>query len=638
MKLFFTLSLIFGFSIGYAHAQQKIVSHDAVTIICDAAKGENPYPSKVVFPAASMPVRKVVMNVQLASPDSLRTAHWDYLDRIMLHRKATSDLPAVNIELGRMLTPYGSVFDKEWKWSWQTDVSDFAHLLRDSVEIVYIHSGYEKPVVGWKLSITFHVFQGPPVAPFIKMLPLWNDKFAYGDPSKPFSKLVKPISFSSDGGESFARIRIQHTGHGMDKPRGCSEFCSRWRKISIDGQLADLRDMWKDCGGNPLYPQGGTWVYDRAYWCPGELQRPDIIDVALKAGRHQVALEMAPYTSSGEPQAMENISSYLFLYGKPLHRNDVAVEAIAVPSDKNEFARENPAGFGPRLVIRNLGSQHLKTLLITYGTRGFKKHSYKWRGDLLFNQTTSIRLPGNIEMQEGENTFFVRLEKPNGNGDEWMGDNEMSSSFIAPPLLPRKFVVEFLTNKRPADNSLFVLNAKDEVTYLRRPEDLQAETVYRDTLSLGAGIHEVCLTDTAGDGLDFWAEPQRGAGYVRFFDLNNRLIGSLKSDCGNGDRLAFFASNDFKDSISAQRYAFSAYPRLTADTTRLSIYANAPADFRVVLRDDERIYEEHLYRAVSRGSYVYHLSNLPEGRIMMEVWQGERRVYSIRLHKAKNGL
>jgi len=25
----------------------------------------------------------------------------------------------------------------------------------------------------------------------------------------------------------------------------------------------------EECADNPLYPQGGTWIYDRAGWCPG---------------------------------------------------------------------------------------------------------------------------------------------------------------------------------------------------------------------------------------------------------------------------------------------------------------------------------------------------------------------------------
>ena len=31
------------------------------------------------------------------------------------------------------------------------------------------------------------------------------------------------------------------------------------------------QEIWRDdCGEVALYPQGGTWVYDRANWCPGD--------------------------------------------------------------------------------------------------------------------------------------------------------------------------------------------------------------------------------------------------------------------------------------------------------------------------------------------------------------------------------
>ncbi len=84
----------------------------------------------------------------------------------------------------------------------------------------------------------------------------------------------------------------------MDKPRGCSEFCTRWRELILDGKVVDLRDMWKKCGDNPLYPQGGTWIFDRAYWCPGDLQQPDVIDLFTKPGRHTAVLRMEPYTAA----------------------------------------------------------------------------------------------------------------------------------------------------------------------------------------------------------------------------------------------------------------------------------------------------------------------------------------------------
>jgi hypothetical protein len=33
--------------------------------------------------------------------------------------------------------------------------------------------------------------------------------------------------------------------------------------------------------------------------------------------------------------------------------------------------------------------------------------------------------------------------------DGWMGDNELSSTFVAPKELPADFVLQYLTNKKP---------------------------------------------------------------------------------------------------------------------------------------------------------------------------------------------
>jgi hypothetical protein len=170
----------------------------------------------------------------------------------------------------------------------------------------------------------------------------------------------------------------------------------------------------KIAAGNPLYPQGGTWIYDRAYWCPGDLQVPDIIDVMTKPGQHQVALEMEPYIATANIQANEDISAYLFQYSLPKQKTDVAVDKIMVPSDQQQFARLNPASFNPRVVIRNLGADNLRSVNITYGTDGFPKKVYQWKGSLPFNQTAEIVLPGAIEMKTGQNRYTVSLSKPNG--------------------------------------------------------------------------------------------------------------------------------------------------------------------------------------------------------------------------------
>lgn len=616
-------------------AVSHVITHNRATVICDPSKGEKAYPAWGVFPAAQAPVRKVTMHLTLGSPDSLLTAHWDYLDHITLRRKGGTKGAVLNYELGRMLTPYGSVYNKGWSWKWQVDVTDFAPWLRDSVEIVYTHTGYENNTVGWALTIDFEIVSGPPVVTPLGIVPLWNKGYKYGNPKEKIEDSLLPVRYTSGPGAGISRIRIQHTGHGMDRPRGCSEFCSRWRDLKLDGNLIDHRNMWKDCGGNPLYPQGGTWIYDRAYWCPGDLQVPDVLDVFTKPGQHEVALEMEPYTATDNIQAVENISAYLFQYSAPRQKTDVAVEAIMVPSDEQRFFRLNPASTTPRISIRNLGADPLRTLTIVYGTEGFEKKTFRWKGYLPFNKTEELLLPGAILEKDGINSFSVVLNNPNGKKDAWPADNAMQATFTAPVKLPAAFVVQLLTNNKPKDNRVYLVNTKLDTIFQKTPAQLEARTVYTDTIRLAEGTYSLYLTDSAGDGLEFWAEPRNGDGYLRLFDLKGNLIHAFESDCGNGEMLSFKAVPGFVPDTSLPKHAFSLYPRSVTDQTQLSVVSNRLSNMTVVITVDGVIWQKHEYKAIKNAVFSYDLTHLPTGRIVVETFMDGVSRFKGRINKRK---
>ncbi len=634
LLLFFALM---SYSVCYAQNAnvQHVVTHNRTTVVCNPATGSKSFTQWGVFPSLSTPVRKIKMAVTLGSPDSLLTAHWDYLDHIFIRRQGGFKGKSLDYEIGRMLTPYGSIYNKGWCWKWEVDVTDFSPYLRDSVEIEYIHSGYEQTNVGWALTIDFKVVDGPPVVVPLGITPLWNKGFKYGDPNDKIEDKLLPVTYTSLPGEAISRIRIQHTGHGMDKPKGCSEFCSRWRELKVDGQLVDHRNMWKDCGANPLYPQGGTWVYDRAYWCPGDLQEPDVIDVTTTAGKHQVALEMEPYIATGNIQANEDISAYLFHYSPPTKKTDVAVDKIIVPSDQQQFSRLNPASFNARFLIRNLGSGPLHSVNITYGTDGFQKKVVHWKGELKFNQTSEIIIPGEIDMKDGKNSYTVTLSKPNGTQDGWPEDNVLTSTFDSPEVYPTDFIVQFLTNNRPKDNKVFIIDGKLDTIFQKTPEHLKANTLYQDTIRLKGGKYEMCLTDSAGDGLEFWAEPQNGDGYLRMFDLKGNLIHPFESDCGNGEKLSFRASPDFVADTTRAIYAFSLFPRLISNKTELTLVSNKTGKMVVLITVDGKVWEKHEYNGIKTGSFNYDLQYLPAGRIVLEVFMDGVSRFKGRLNKKR---
>ena len=197
---------------------------------------------------------------------------------------------------------------------------------------------------------------------------------------------------------------------------------------------------------------------------------------------------------------------------------------------------------------------------------------------------------------------------------------------MSPRLLPRQMVVHFRTNNRPADNFLSLVNQSGDTVWKRGPAMHQANTLYRDTISLQEGWHNMVLTDTAGNGLQFWAQPQQGDGYLRLTDMQGRLIHVFESDCGSGEQLPFLATDAYVMDTANIQAAFSMFPRRTADKINLELQLSRKADVSVKITVDGNLYQQHDYRQVQQGQFTYSLAYLPKGRYVVDVYvEGKRR-------------
>ena len=612
----------------------NVTTHKRVFINTNMQEGKKSFFGWGVFPDAKEDVRRIKMQVTLGHPDSAAIAHWDYLDFIYLRRTGGKAGTTHDIELSRLITPYGSSFTNDWSFTWEVDVTDFASLLRDSVEIEYVHSGYEPDKLGWSLTVNFEILTGPAIANPISITELYKGVFPYGDINDPIENYLKPIPVTFADDAAFGRIRIQHTGHGFGPPDGCSEFCSRWREVIFNGKVIDRRDLWKDCGSNPLYPQGGTWVYDRGHWCPGDLQNPDCYEVKADPKESIIDIDMMPYVDSiGEVDGKEAITAYVIQYKQPNRRFDVAIEEIEAPTNKQLYGRRNPSVFRPVIRFRNVGSEPLKEVEIKYGTKGFKNKSYKWTGHLGFYEETTLVLPGPIEFNEGENVFEVELVKPNGKKDQWAADNRMSSTFKSLKTLPLDFVVAYKTNKKPEENRLFIINEKQDTVYQRNPQQCKPTMLYTDTVHLKPGLYEFELTDEGGDGLEFWAEPQQGYGYLRFLDTEGNILHHFISDCGNGQFLAFKATPEAKLDSTVSQNAFFIYPRRTRDKLELDAFLKSPQKLRVQFTADEVPVEIHEYTDFKSGTFEYNIGYLPKGRYIVEIYVDDVLIHKDRINR-----
>lgn len=628
-RLIFLLAAGF-FASGFAYGKYgdtvRIKAFDRETIVTDPSKGTNNYRKWAVFPSHKQEFRKMVMKVTMGCPDTMRCADWDYMDRISLRRKGGVSGKDENYELGRMLTPYGGAFPKGWNFTWQVDVTDFSLLLRDSVEVEYTHNGWEpNEDRGWAVTVEFELIEGTPDKVPVSIRKLYDGTFPYGDSANPITKYLTPVTFEKHAGANEAVIRIVQTGHGMDKPDGCGEFCDKFRDVFVDGELLGRKSMWKECGDNPLYPQAGTWPIDRANWCPGDLIDPDLYVIPL-TGRHTFQIQMEEYTAR-VPEATEVISAYLIQYKTGKKKNAATLHQVISPNGNPLFARENPASSRPVIEVKNPGSAVIESLQITYGTRGFTPKKYIWKGIIGPHGQTTIELPGAIEAHGGQQIFDVSIDRVNGRKDAYAADNQLHTPFSKAPVVDSVLILSLLTNKNALENSYTLTNAEGDTLYQRQTGTLRPETDYRDTFRLQPGAYEFTLHDTAGNGLEFWFATRAGRGVAYLLNAREKMVKSFESDFGSFTKWAFYVGGE-SSTLPQQEYQIGLFPTRTVQSTTLDYFANDSADVTVQLIRDPggAVLEEHIYHNLKKGRFVYDLGHHKPGRFYIKVFvNGEEK-------------
>src|SRR5690606_5256547 len=231
---------------------------------------------KVYFPTQGKSYHSVILKLTMGCPNA-GCSDWDYTTQIFA-RNYTNDSTFQNIELARVITPYGGYLTKNWLHTWYFDVTDFRHFLEDSVELNAFYSGWSD---GFLVSTDFIFIEGSPSREVLNVNLLAQGSFDYGKSSstnKIEDKTApKPIQINANA-VSF-KVRSTVTGHGFNgngfdpgNTDNCAEFCKKWFRLLVDGTSHFQTQIWRDdCGKNPVYRQNGTWIYNRAGWCPGDV-------------------------------------------------------------------------------------------------------------------------------------------------------------------------------------------------------------------------------------------------------------------------------------------------------------------------------------------------------------------------------
>lgn len=462
-----------------------------------------PYRGVFDFPDDARTWEKILMVRSLkcdsaTKGDQYPCGEWDYHTHTMVYLPDGDTVEG--FELGSFITPYGKrlVMGGEQGWTWVYDVTDYAPLLRGRVDL---KSGNNQELLDMK----FIFIEGTPPRDVISVQNLYPwGLYKYGDLAD--DSVLKTREIILDPGAKGYMMRARISGHGHNGPRNCCEWDSKSHSYFINDWDHFRWNVWKDCGFNPIYPQGGTWPFDRAGWCPGT--KVDEYDFELTPFVHagdtvsiDYGIEM--YRDNGEKDGEFRMSHQLFTYGPPNFELDVAIEDIIAPSDKDGYSRVNPICGSPVIMIRNLGATPLKNLRIYYGLRGSMKAEYLWSGELEFLEKEIVYLPApDWKDFEQSLVFEVSLQDPNRGEDERPWNNFMESRVVVPESLPGEFVLYIEPNDlgRERDNAYTISDADGTVLFERC--DFTSDTLFRDTISLPPGCYEFRLSDKVEDGMN----------------------------------------------------------------------------------------------------------------------------------------
>ena len=342
----------------------RIYSHKDVVVQTDPSKGVNSYTNWVRFPDKSFDYRKINIHVTMQCPDSLMCGEWDYADHIRIMRTSKSKDKPLEYELGRIITPYGRFYQSDWFTHFSADITHFANLLRDSVEIAFFHSGYEtREDRGWKINVFYEIITGNPIAEILDFDTLYTGHLPFGNPKIDYSGMMTKMNFKTHKNAKYLGLYITQTGHGMDLTENCAEFCPKSRSIKWNNKLIENKLIWKECASNILQPQAGTWIFDRAGWCPGELVSIDSYCFPLKKGtENSIQVQMEEYTdTSKNPSANFVTEAFLVQYGKPDAKYDITITDILYPQI-HEVSSDLYPHNSAKVIVRNNGSQTLKNI------------------------------------------------------------------------------------------------------------------------------------------------------------------------------------------------------------------------------------------------------------------------------------
>ena len=390
----------------------------------------------------------------------------------------------------------------------------------------------------------------------------------------------------------------------------------------------------QECADNPLYPQGGTWIYDRAGWCPGAPVRTEDLELTpLVAGQDSFTVE---YDVTYDPYGNYRMEGQIIGYGPANMAHDVEVMDILAPNDDKLLSRLNPVCENPVVRIRNTGSEPLTSVTFTYGITGedLVTETLTFESPLAFLETRDVELPYDATAYfVGDDDEVLRFEVRGdvaGDLDEDPSNGWMSTTFRRPPtwqynsLDDNRMIVWTKTNNVPGETTVEIRHADGGLYWARSYSE--ANTTYRDTIVLNQGCYRFTVNDSGDDGIDFWANND-GSGYVRLKKVAGGNFKVFESDFGKSISQAFYWATNLYSGVDEQPAAggdVAVFPNPLQDQlTLLPAGFSGQAEYHIHNVQGQLI-DQGVWHAQAGRQSILDASAWPSGTLVVVVRQEDQ--------------
>lgn len=479
-----------------------------------------------------------------------------------------------DVEIMSLVTPYGNGLDLGIDGvTWYFDVTDYYPVLKGNKGLKVTRGGE------WQedLDIQFLFVHGTPTREVLDLRQIWKvDKSYYGDITS--NKVYEPRTVQLPLNTEAAKIRSAITGHGQQ-----GEFISRQHRLNINNGEHNFNwNVWKQCGENPIHPQGGTWIYDRAGWCPGAPTMIKEWTVTPYINNNQIDVDYNVLGATNDSYYIVN--NQIVSYGANNFTNDARIVTVEAPNNLISYGRINPSCFSPVIKVQNNGSNEITSIEVEYMVNNGAAESYIWNGSINFLEEVSITLPNvpsmwDAAIEGNTNKFTATIISVNGGSDEYSQNNSYTSDFETVDILQPKLVLVVKTNSKGFENKYRIEDTQGNLILERN--NLANYTSYADTIQLAPGCYQFHIDDSGKNGIDFWANND-GAGYMKLIEINGSTTKTLQPDFGTSYTYGFSVTGTVgleNQVIYAPTYNVSPIP--TNDFLNVEIKGNEEGTYSI---------------------------------------------------------